>query len=364
MTTLYKKNTKGKIYVWKIYSIDNFIVTENGCKDGKMVIHKKEVKKGKQKRNLEEQIEFEMESKIKSQMDKKGYVKNIDDIKKEFIKPMLAKTYVKKKEKSRAKGIEFPAYAQRKYDGIRCLAYLENGNVKLVTRNLKEFKNFNIIRKDCKKILKKNMYLDGELYTNKLKFENISRLTRKYEVEGQDEIDMNKIKYHIYDCIFTECKNLTNKNRILLLNKMNKKKFNNIKFVKTDIVNNHNEVLVKHNEYVLEGFEGIMLRNMNGIYGINKRSKDLQKYKEFKEDEYIICGYHQEDGNNKGCVVWECKIGDNIFSAKPKGTIEFRQNLYNNGDKYIGKKLTVIYQELTKDGIPRFPVGKSIREDI
>ena len=34
----------------------------------------------------------------------------------------------------------------------------------------------------------------------------------------------------------------------------------------------------------------------------------------------------------------------------------------DNGDKYIGKKLTVIYQELTEDGKPRFPVGKAIRD--
>ena len=34
----------------------------------------------------------------------------------------------------------------------------------------------------------------------------------------------------------------------------------------------------------------------------------------------------------------------------------------NKLDKYINKLLTVIFQEYTADGIPRFPIGKSIRD--
>jgi hypothetical protein len=34
---------------------------------------------------------------------------------------------------------------------------------------------------------------------------------------------------------------------------------------------------------------------------------------------------------------------------------------FNDGDSYIGKNLTVVYQELTEDGKPRFPVGKALR---
>ena len=33
-----------------------------------------------------------------------------------------------------------------------------------------------------------------------------------------------------------------------------------------------------------------------------------------------------------------------------------------HGAEYVGKKLTVRYQELTDDGIPRFPVGIAIRD--
>ena len=51
-----------------------------------------------------------------------------------------------------------------------------------------------------------------------------------------------------------------------------------------------------------------------------------------------------------------------MFSVRPKGTIEMRRDWFKNSKKYIGKKLTVIYQELSELGVPRFPVGKSVRE--
>jgi DNA ligase-1 len=50
------------------------------------------------------------------------------------------------------------------------------------------------------------------------------------------------------------------------------------------------------------------------------------------------------------------------FSVRPKGTIEMRQDWFRNGKKYVGKMLTVIYQELSEQKVPRFPVGKSVRE--
>ena len=48
--------------------------------------------------------------------------------------------------------------------------------------------------------------------------------------------------------------------------------------------------------------------------------------------------------------------------VRPTGTLEERGKMFKNGKKYVGKMLTVKYQELSEDGIPRFPVGKSVRE--
>lgn len=116
-------------------------------------------------------------------------------------------------------------------------------------------------------------------------------------------------------------------------------------------------------EFVEAGYEGIMLRNAAGVYRANYRSNDLQKYKEFIEDEYRIIGFTQGDGRDAGAVVWVCETEDGKeFTVRPRGTMEKRREWFSQGDSYIGMNLTVIYQELTEEGKPRFPVGKAIRQ--
>ena len=106
-----------------------------------------------------------------------------------------------------------------------------------------------------------------------------------------------------------------------------------------------------------------MLRNIKGIYREGYRSHDLQKYKEFKEDEYPIIGFEEGDGRDKGCVIWVCcNSNKKEFRVRPRGTVEQRSEWFKNGNKYIGKDITVIFQELSEQNIPRFPVGKAIRD--
>ena len=133
--------------------------------------------------------------------------------------------------------------------------------------------------------------------------------------------------------------------------------------VPTFIAKTSDDIMKFHKKFISEGYEGTMLRNLDSVYEPNKRSKDLQKYKDNMEEEYKIVGFHEGSGDEKGAVIWDCitKEGKK-FAVRPVGSRELRQGLYNNGQKYIGSLLTVIFQELTNDGIPRFPRGKAIRD--
>jgi len=62
-------------------------------------------------------------------------------------------------------------------------------------------------------------------------------------------------------------------------------------------------------------------------------------------------------------VIWKCKTKEGKeFEVRPVGTVESRSELLKNASKCIGKFLTVTYQELSEFGVPRFPVGKTIRD--
>jgi DNA ligase-1 len=74
-------------------------------------------------------------------------------------------------------------------------------------------------------------------------------------------------------------------------------------------------------------------------------------------------GFKEGDGVEKGCVLWRCATVEGLeFDCRPRGSREERAELYRRGATYVGKPLTVRFQEWTDDKVPRFPVGITIRD--
>jgi ATP-dependent DNA ligase len=372
-----------KPYCWAIKIVsdgDTFnIVTHHGQVEGKKVEHSKNIPKGKASRTCLEQAELEANRKFINKRDKEGYVDNIKNINKITVRPMLAKTFKWKDfENPKKKGITLPCAIQRKYDGIRCISYINTNSkgeneVILESRQGIPFDNLDLLRHEISYVLKKinkpGFYLDGELYTDKIPFEYISGLVRKQDSITKEELEkMNKIEYHIYDCL--DVNNLEwgfmDRYEFIksVIERLPKKKTSLIRIVPTYIAEEPKDIKKYHKMFTQEGFEGTMLRNIDSPYAINKRPKDLKKYKDFMEEEFKIIGYHDGKGLEKGSVIWEVENKKkDKFSVRPRGSHELRKEFYKNADNYIGKLLTVIFQEYTKDGIPRFPVGKAIRNN-
>ena len=263
---------------------------------------------------------------------------------------MLAHDYNK-----RGKSIKFPCFVQRKFDGTRCVGMPSKG---LFSRNRKAYPHLEHIAAEINK-LPPGVVLDGELYSDTLTFQEIVSLVKQETLKKGAEEKQLQIKFHIYDLINEMPYEQRYANLQMLFNKY---KFKHLVFVKTDMCESEERMKELHAAYVAEGFEGIMLRNKTGLYK-NSRSADLQKYKEFFDDEYEVVDYKEGEGLEVGCVLWVCKTPeDKLFSCRPRGTREDRVELFKNGDKYVGKKLTVRFQELTNDKVPRFPVGITFRD--
>jgi ATP-dependent DNA ligase len=264
--------------------------------------------------------------------------------------PMLAHDYNK-----RAKSIKFPCFVQRKFDGTRCVGMPGKG---LFSRNRKAYPHLEHIVAEINK-LPPSIVLDGELYSDTLTFQEIVGLVKQETLKKGAEEQHLKIQFHIYDIINEMPYEQRYANLQMLFNKY---KFKHLVFVKTDVCESEERMKELHAAYVAEGYEGIMLRNKTGLYK-NSRSADLQKYKEFFDDEYEVVDYKEGEGLEEGCVLWVCKTPEGkLFSCRPRGTREDRVELFKNGDKYVGKKLTVRFQELTNDKVPRFPVGITFRD--
>ena len=152
---LYKINATNKLYEWTIEIKKNGsfydIVTTNGEKDGKKVIHSKTVEEGKAKRSVLEQAISESQSKWKNKHEKELYSEDVNTKKSIIVRPMLANKFsfdlYDSKKSSRSFKISFPAYIQRKYDGIRCISYLnDDGEVIIESRSGVPFQNFKLLK--------------------------------------------------------------------------------------------------------------------------------------------------------------------------------------------------------------------------
>ena len=125
------------------------------------------------------------------------------------------------------------------------------------------------------------------------------------------------------------------------------------------------DIVNYHKECIFSGYEGIMLRKSTGPYKADKRSSDLLKYKLFMDDEFKIVGHEINRGKceNQCSLICVTKEGHR-FKVKPEGSEEQREWYLDNIDSLIGKYLTVRFFSWTnsKNKLPRFPVGISVRD--
>ena len=210
--------------------------------------------------------------------------------------------------------------------------------------------------------LQVNTVLDGELYSDRLTFQEIVGLVKKTTLTEGDELKLQSIYLYVYDAVL--CEPLTNEQRNAWLRTIfQRHSFSALKLLHTALCASKEQVGEMHAAYVAEGYEGLMLRNVLGAYSVGHRSKDLQKFKLFEDDEFVVCGYKTGDGSEQDCVIWQCLTSENnSFYVRPCGTHEERRAALLTADSMVSRMYTVRYQELTDDGIPRFPVGVGFRD--
>jgi ATP-dependent DNA ligase len=363
--TLYATSSKGDIKVWRGSVKDvgdkSIIEYEFGLEKGKHQIQTIEVTEGKSIGRSNETTPYEqavkmVESKYKKKRDK-GYTEDKNNISTPIL-PMLALSFEKRKH-----NIKYPCYVQPKIDGVRMTCRMVNGSIEMFTRRGKPFTLMTHIEDELIKIFNnlergETFYLDGELYSDTLTFQELAGIVRR---SSNDEEILKQIHYVVFDCFD--------------LNKPNWDWLDRWESIYHSITENYvlrcpkfpaydeNQIYKWNSDFIEQGYEGTIIRNMEGKYKLNHRSPDLQKYKLFLDDEYEIIGFKEGTNTDEGCVIWECKTPNGLeFSVRPRGTKEQRTEWFDNGESYIGSLLTVRFQELTDDGIPRFPVGITIRD--
>ena len=401
--TLISKDSKGKIRVVEIfYEGDETtriytIYRYTGQFEGKLTTQPKIiVDKGKATRNIHEQVELQFNALVKGYKDK-GYIElenEIDNYNSEelyqllgesptgsngVVKPMLAKQADKV---TKTTIFNKTWIASRKIDGLRCIIYLgDDDKLHTSSRGATNYDSamFEILTHPALiKLFKNNkgLMLDGECYHHGYTLQQINSIARTQKVAK----DLEVLQFYWYDIV-----DLNNpfKSRLAKMksiveelkeygskigwepDRMFKENELRIQFVPQVEVSGWDNMMKLHNEYVSEGWEGLVIRDPERSYKPNGRTNDMIKIKVYKDDCFKVVGKEAGlRGSEDMVFIMEMPDG-RTFKAKPFGDREQKEEYWINFDKkykgHIGECKFFYYSD---DGIPLQPAFKAFRDDL
>lgn len=257
---------------------------------------------------------------------------------------MLANPYSEKN----VSHIKFPAYAQLKADGARCFAEITGDtvdDVKLLTRSGNEYLGLNKLKLELIKATADarvnnpdGILIDGELVWFPVEQQVQGNLNSMFDDEPEELEEAivssrtegngiaNKslkgtisaeeaegIKFQVWDFVplsaYQGIKSEPYKTRFAQLEE-SVKGLSRVILIENAVVNNLAEAKAVYAKYIEMGLEGIILKNINGLWE-NKRSKNQVKFKEvISFDLECIDAYpHRQDPNKLGGVYLRSKCG-------------------------------------------------------
>ena len=282
-------------------------------------------------------------------------------------KPLLAGKFDSQKAK-------FPYAATPKIDGIR---FLMVGGAAL-TRSFKAIRN-----EYLQKILSSNLPdgIDGEL-TSGSTFQECSSIMR---IKGEPDF-----KVWIFDFVNPNDEIKPYKERMNELRKFESFNIPSYEILFPTIVSNQEQIDQLMINNLNAGYEGLMLRDPNGIYKFGRSSVKeniLLKVKEFMDDEAEIIAFREKMVNtNEGLKdnFGRTKRSSCQDGLKPSGTLggfilrnseglEFscgsglndalRDEIWKNKSKYLGKLVKYKFMSKGIKDLPRHPVFIGFRDE-
>lgn len=196
------------------------------------------------------------------------------------MKPMLAC--------EAPKALTFPVYASPKLDGIRCLI---NGNVAL-SRTLKPIPNTYLQRYLATLPLDG---LDGELIVGSPTATDVYRKTMSGVMSQDGAPDF---KFYVFDFykFMAECKPFSLRLSSLLSGKSAIEAADRVQMLEQRLIHTDEELLEYEMSKLAEGYEGVILRSVDGLYKFGRSTAKeayLLKLKRFTDGEAIITGYEE-----------------------------------------------------------------------
>lgn len=310
-------------------------------------------------------------------------------------KPMLAPN-----DKVNLEVINYPILASTKLDGYRCIFY----KGQIVTRSLKAVQNkqlkekFEILRKYSEE---NNLIIDGEIYSNKITFQELNKFFMSEDLESVRSIKRygeiltipDHVKFYAFDCIQNDNLLMGFSERLKNLD-IGMLKFKDIvEVVKHEPVNSKEDIDNLFERVLEQGYEGLILRDIEGKYKCGRGTLKeglIYKVKPFVTTDSKILDIVQATEvdpnaekkiNQLGRSETSKKVGDRLLIEKASAfLVDYKgqelkvviamtdiekKEIWKNKENYIGKIVEYKFMEvgMKEGGLPRHPTSIRVRYD-
>ncbi|KAG9084877.1 hypothetical protein FRC06_003853, partial [Ceratobasidium sp. 370] len=201
--------------------------------------------------------------------------------------------------------------------------------------------------------LPKNVTLDGELFGGRGKFQDTVSV-----VKTINSPHWQNITFQIFDIPSRGSEPF--EERIAYLKK-HLSSIPQVNVVEHTMCKSREHLLETLKEVERQGGEGVMMRQPGSEYE-GKRSSTLLKVKTFYDGEAEVVGYEPGKGKHKGATgALKCIMASGKKFSVGSGLSDKQRH----APPKVGAIITYRFQELTRDGVPRFPtfVGICIDKD-
>ena len=263
-----------------------------------------------------------------------------------------------------------------KYDGLRCLAIKEKGQITFYSRTGKDQYNTHIIEAQLQELEIDNVVFDGELLAD-----DWNKTTSIVHTQTLHK-DVDKLRYYVFDMIplkdWQAKKTLGLLQRKVALSKiMSSVSHPNVRQVPSTELEWKDDFDATLKKHLSQGFEGSVVKDPLSEYEW-KRSDSWLKVKPYYEDDFEIFRLEEGNGKNvgrlgaiwvKGPTVWKGKTLKIKTRVGSGFSDDIREELWAEGADSHGGKVQVEFQEVSskKDAYGnhalRFPVFVRRRKD-
>lgn len=396
---LISKDTKGKI---RIAIVSYELINPDDKQTRYFIIHRisgqykgkrtnqpdKIVDRGKVNRSMWDQVMLEAKHLVKEKLDKgyKEIEKDPDEYTEQELstilgeivtsqngvpKPMLAKQADKVTNR---KIFDKIWLASRKIDGLRASIYLgKDGVLHTQSRGAMNYDaamSDILENKDLIKLFKEvpGLILDGEAYHHGYTLQQLNSIARTQKTVK----DYGVLQFYWYDIVdpnstfderFALMKDIRDEMNLIFEPERNFKDGElRIQFVPQEEVIGWDNMMKLHNQYVSEGWEGLVVRDPDALYRPNGRTNDMVKIKCYKSEEFLITGYELGLRGNEDMVFLLITKEGKPFKAKPHGDKDQKDWYVKNfNEECLNHYATVKYFYMSDDNIPLQPSVSSIR---